>query len=210
MPPSGEGPTPTFAVVGLGNPGSRYEGTRHNLGYRVVDALAGSAGVALPMGPGAYGLARASLGGAAGLLVKPVTFMNRSGVAVKELRERFPDLAPDRLLVVCDDLDLPLGRMRFRAGGGDGGHKGLRSLISELGTRDFPRLRLGIGRPETAGESTDVVDHVLDTFRDDERETVEEVVARGAEGVRIFLTEGVLAAMNRFNPASLDHPGAGQ
>jgi PTH1 family peptidyl-tRNA hydrolase len=207
MPPSGDSPAPTFAVVGLGNPGSRYEGTRHNLGFRVVEALAGSAGAKLSRGPGAFALAHVTLDGAAGLLVEPVTYMNRSGVAVKELLERFPDLAPDRLLVVCDDLDLPLGRVRFRAGGGDGGHKGLRSLVEVLGTRDFPRLRLGIGRPVPSDDATEVVDHVLDLFRDDEREAVEEVVARGAEGVRVFLAQGILAAMNRFNAASLDPPG---
>jgi PTH1 family peptidyl-tRNA hydrolase len=196
----------TFAVVGLGNPGARYEGTRHNLGYRVVEALAASAGTKLARASGSFLLGRVTLGGDAGLLVKPVTFMNRSGEAVRELRERFPGVALDRMLAVCDDLDLPLGRVRFRAGGGDGGHKGLRSIIEELGTRDFPRLRLGIGRPGRE-DGADVVDHVLDAFRDDEREAAEDLVTRGAEGVRAFLAEGILAAMNRFNAPSLDPPG---
>jgi PTH1 family peptidyl-tRNA hydrolase len=131
--------------------------------------------------------------------------MNRSGLAGRDLLDRF-GVALTRWLVVCDDLDLPLGRVRFRASGGDGGHKGLRSLIEELGTREFPRLRLGIGRPEDA-EIADVVDHVLDPFRSEERETVETMVARGAEGVRMFVQEGLTAAANRFNRTSLDPPG---
>lgn len=124
--------------------------------------------------------------------------MNRSGSAARALLERFDGPAVDRVLVVTDDLDLPLGRMRFRSSGGPGGHNGLRSLIAELGTDAFPRLRLGIGRPE-AVQRDDVVDWVLEPFAEGEMAVVQEVVERAAEGVRVFLEDGIDAAMSRFN-----------
>jgi PTH1 family peptidyl-tRNA hydrolase len=124
--------------------------------------------------------------------------MNRSGLAVRILRERFPDVQEADLLVVTDDLDLPLGAIRFRRSGGDGGHRGLRSVIEELGSREFPRLRLGIGRPGSAQEA-EVVDYVLEPFLPEEEEAVAEVLKRAQEGVRTFLASGIEAAMNRFN-----------
>ena len=125
--------------------------------------------------------------------------MNRSGSAARALLEWFGGPAVERVLVVTDDLDLPLGRMRFRSSGGPGGHNGLRSLIAELGTDAFPRLRLGIGRPEGTRRDDDVVEWVLEPFAEGERAVVQEVVERAAEGVRIFLAEGIVAAMSRFN-----------
>lgn len=196
--PDGPGGGESFLVLGLGNPGPRYEATRHNLGFLVVDALVRSTAATLREGPGPFRLGGVRLGERGGFLAKPLTYMNRSGIAARALLERFPQVPLSRLLVACDDLDLPLGRIRFRRGGGDGGHNGLRSLIEELGSRDFPRLRLGIGRPP-AGGTEDVIDWVLEEFVPEERETVAEVVARGAEGVRLFVHEGIEAAMNRFN-----------
>jgi PTH1 family peptidyl-tRNA hydrolase len=202
-------PAPSFLVLGLGNPGDRYEDTRHNLGFRVVERVAASAGAKLAPGPGPYRLAHVSVSGTQGLIAEPTTYMNRAGVAAGELRRRFAGVEIGRLLAVCDDIDLPLGRVRFRPGGGDGGHKGLRSMIEELGTGDFPRLRLGIGRPQDPVVG-DVVEHVLEPFGEAELESVEEMVSRAAQGVRVFVCEGILAAMNRFNAASLDPPGAGR
>jgi PTH1 family peptidyl-tRNA hydrolase len=133
-----------------------------------------------------------------GILAKPMTLMNRSGSAARALVDRLegPDL--ESILVVTDDLDLPLGRLRFRRSGGDGGHNGLRSVMGELGSGGFPRLRLGIGRPEEEA-GRDAIDHVLAPFLDEERGAVTGVVERAVEGVRLFVAEGIDAAMNRFN-----------
>jgi len=189
---------PSFLILGLGNPGRRYAATRHNFGFFVVDELAARAGVALREGPGPSRIAPLTIGGARGWVAEPMTFMNRSGLAAVALRDQWEGPAIDRVLVVADDLDLPLGSMRFRKSGGNGGHNGLRSLIAELGTRDFPRLRLGIGRPAT--EAPDVViDFVLEPFDPEEREVVGEVVNQAVEGVRTFVQDGIDAAMNRFN-----------
>jgi PTH1 family peptidyl-tRNA hydrolase len=126
--------------------------------------------------------------------------MNRSGLAARSLRDRFAETPLSRFLVVVDDLDLPLGRIRFRREGGDGGHQGLSSLIEELESAAFPRLRLGIGRP--AGENPeDVVEWVLEPFPEEERELVQAVTDRAADGVLVFAADGIEAAMNRCNPA---------
>jgi PTH1 family peptidyl-tRNA hydrolase len=189
---------PDFIVLGLGNPGERYRSTRHNFGVLVVDALAGQVGAILREGPGPSRTGPARLEGARGILAEPVTWMNRSGLAARAIRDRYPGTPEERILVVFDDLDLPLGRIRFRRGGGAGGHKGVRSVIEELGSAEFSRLRLGIGRPET-DVSGSVVDHVLDAFLEEELETVRDVVGRGILGIRLFVAEGIEAAMNRFN-----------
>jgi PTH1 family peptidyl-tRNA hydrolase len=138
------------------------------------------------------------IGAARGVLAKPLTWMNRSGVAARALVDALGGPPVERLLVIVDDLDLPLARLRFRAAGGDGGHNGLRSLIAELGSESFPRLRLGIGRP-AADARGEVVDHVLDAFRPDEEEAVADLVERARQGVEVCVAEGVEAAMNRFN-----------
>ncbi len=130
------------AVIGLGNPGQRYEGTRHNLGFEVVGRLAGEAGFSA--GKGNYFLGRKIIDSLEIVLLKPTTYMNRSGLAVLELVESF-GLTPPEMLVVADDFNLPLGRIRLRKGGTDGGHRGLASIIYHLGSDDFPRIRMGIG-----------------------------------------------------------------
>lgn len=189
---------PDFLVLGLGNPGDRYRDTRHNLGFRVADALAAAEGARFREGPGPALVGLVRQGEARLALAKPLTWMNRSGVAARALVDTWGGPTLERLLVVCDDLDLPLGRIRFRKGGGDGGHNGLKSILETLGSRDFPRLRLGIGRPMAAA-AEDVIDHVLDAFLPEEETVVGDVVERACRGVRVFAAEGIAAAMNQFN-----------
>jgi PTH1 family peptidyl-tRNA hydrolase len=184
-------------VVGLGNPGERYRRTRHNIGYMVVDALAARAGVRKGGEVAEAWVAPAEVGGQEALLVKPVTFMNRSGIAVDRLLS-LKGGGPQDLVVVLDDVALDLGRIRVRERGSHGGHNGLRSLIEVLGTEEFPRLRLGIrkGEPED-----DLADYVLAPFPDDDVLLVQEAVGRAADAVECVVREGVGVAMNRFNPA---------
>ena len=187
-------------ICGLGNPGERYRLTRHNVGFRVVDLLADRWGLA---GQGRIrdGAARLEhrlpepIGPV--MLVKPMKFMNLSGAALRAaLRQTDADVTHD-LLVVADDVDLPLGRIRLRREGSAGGHNGLRDVIGALGTNEFDRLRVGIGR---AGET---VDHVLATFKPGERELATEAVATAADAAELWLREGVDAAMNAYNGLDL-------
>lgn len=186
-------------IVGLGNPGKEYEKTRHNVGFHVVDLVAEAEGWTWSGKQGKTLLADGLVNGEKVLLAKPQTFMNLSGPAVAELVRWYKlDLAD--LLVVCDDLDLPFARMRLRLRGSSGGHHGLESVIQALGTREFPRLKLGIGRPavnpmQTAG-------YVLNLPRGKEKEQLEEAERLAAEAVRCFLREGAQVAMNRFNGAT--------
>jgi PTH1 family peptidyl-tRNA hydrolase len=194
----GEGRRPRFLVLGLGNPGADYERTRHNLGFRVIDALAGSLGASPRNGPGPSLVCPVEIGGEEGLLAKPLTWMNRSGRAAKALLEWGQGPPLERLLVVLDDLDLPLGRLRFRRRGGNGGHNGLSSIIDELGSREIPRLRLGIGRPDAA-ERQDVVDWVLQPFSTEEERLAADIVEKSVEAVRTFVIRGIEHSMNRYN-----------
>jgi PTH1 family peptidyl-tRNA hydrolase len=195
-------------ICGLGNPGERYRLTRHNVGFRVVDLLAdrwGQTGkgrvrdgaarleVALPEPIGRV------------LLVKPMRFMNLSGGPLRAaLRQTEADPAED-LLVVTDDVDLPLGRIRLRREGSAGGHNGLRDIISALGSNEFARLRVGIGRP---GASRATVDHVLATFKPGERELVDEAIATAADAAERWLRDGIEVAMNEYNGVDLAAPPA--
>jgi PTH1 family peptidyl-tRNA hydrolase len=181
-------------VVGLGNPGRKYLDTRHNVGFMVIDDLAGR---------WRYDRSRAGFGGQFGtghigsektLLLKPETFMNRSGQSVQEAMA-FYKLGLEDLLVVSDDLALPLGRLRLRAKGSAGGHNGLANVIERLGDNGFARLRIGIG--SATGER--MVSHVLSPFQPEERETVLEAVGRASESVACWIEEGIETAMNRFN-----------
>ena len=188
-------------ICGLGNPGERYRLTRHNVGFRVVDLLADRWGLT---GEGRVrdgaALLEARLPEPLGrvLLVKPLKYMNLSGGALKAaIRQADVEIAED-LLVVGDDIDLRLGRVRLRRSGSAGGHNGLRSIIAALGTDEFHRLRIGVGR---AGE---VVNHVLATFKPDERQLSNEMVQVGADAVELWLREGTDAAMNAFNGVELD------
>ena len=185
-------------VVGLGNPGEAYTQTRHNVGWMVLDRLADRAGWA---GHGRNRDAASTVGGRLHgldlLLVKPMTFMNDSGIAVRKVlaRERAP---LGELLVVVDDFALPFGKLRFREGGGAGGHNGLRSIIDELGNEQFSRLRVGIGAPERGFR-----DHVLTTFEADERVRLDELLDAAADAVEAWAREGTNKAATRFNAFEL-------
>jgi peptidyl-tRNA hydrolase, PTH1 family len=181
-------------IVGLGNPGREYEHTRHNVGFQVAEEIARRHRVTLKSH--AKWKARAAKIADIGdgvIVAEPTTFMNLSGWAVREIAG-FHKLSPPDMLVVVDDADLPLGRLRIRASGSAGGHNGLKSIIQELGTLEFPRLRVGVGRQE--GE---LKNHVLGRFSDDERAQIDTAVKRAADAAELFATESVLAAMNRYN-----------
>jgi PTH1 family peptidyl-tRNA hydrolase len=181
-------------VVGLGNPGGRYAQTRHNVGFAVVERLAQS----LSSGPFRTALeseiAQAQLGEQKVLLAKPQTFMNLCGRAVRRLVDYY-GLPLENMLVVCDDVNLPLGQLRFRAKGSHGGHKGLQDIEQHLGTREYPRLRLGVGRPEREN----LADYVLDKFAPEERPRIEEALCLAAQAVEVWIRDGIEQCMNRFN-----------
>lgn len=181
-------------VVGLGNPGERYRRTRHNIGFMVIDGLAARAGVRTGRLAAEAWVAEAALGGEQVLLVKPQTFMNRSGVAVERLLS-LEGGSVQELVVVTDDVALPLETLRIRERGSHGGHNGLRSLIEALGSSEFVRVRVGVGR-EGAGE---LADYVLSPFLPDEGLVVQELVGRAGDAVVCLIEEGPAAAMNRFN-----------
>jgi PTH1 family peptidyl-tRNA hydrolase len=181
-------------VVGLGNPGRRYAGTRHNVGFVVAGALA--------QGPGAAGfqnrfhaeVAELNDDGEKILLVKPETFMNASGRSVRQAVD-FYQLTLENLLVVCDDINLPLGKLRFRARGTHGGHNGLRDIQNHLGTTGYPRLRIGVGAPPEEG----AIDYVLGRFRASERPLIEEALATAAQAVMFWVRHGIAESMNQYN-----------
>jgi PTH1 family peptidyl-tRNA hydrolase len=182
-------------VVGLGNPGAKYDGTRHNVGFAAVDLLAKRHVVhweAAPRGaPGLIGRWRA----ADVVLAKPLTFMNLSGDAIVPLLHFYKIEVPD-LLVIVDEAQLDTGRIRLRPEGSAGGHNGLKSVIAALGTTAFSRMRIGVGR---GPDRRDLADHVLARFDADEREIIEDSVARAADAAETFVEQGIDAAMNRFN-----------
>ena len=185
-------------IVGLGNPGREYRDTRHNVGFMVVDEIARRHGLNWAMAPSqvpdAFVVKR--FGADPVLLAKPLTFMNRSGDAVAALA-RYYDIAPADMLVVVDEVDLPFGRLRARARGSGGTHNGLRSLVERLGSTEFPRLRLGVGRGDAR---RDLADHVLSKFERDERDALDEFIARAADAAEMFAVDGIAKVMNVYNP----------
>ncbi len=189
------GPAERRIVVGLGNPGKQYAGTRHNLGFWCVDRLAAEWGIDVSRRRRLFVWGEGAAGGASVALVKPRTYVNESGQAVTAILARLR-AKPGELIVVYDDLDLPAGRIRLRAGGGSGGHNGMKSIIGAIGTQDFARLRIGIGRPAA---DSDEIDHVLGRPSDDERRTMDDAVDRAAQAVAAIVEDGIVAAMNRFN-----------
>ena len=184
-------------VAGLGNPGRRYHATRHNIGFAVADEVARRRRMTFESGRANTLTARAGRGSAALLVAKPLTMMNLSGEAVAAVAG-FYKVDPPAVLVAADDVNLPLGRLRLRARGTAGGHNGLKSIIGCLGTEEFPRVRVGVGRGDPR---RDLADHVLAMFDDDERDEVDRAIARAADAVEAFLAEGIEAAMNRYNRA---------
>jgi PTH1 family peptidyl-tRNA hydrolase len=181
-------------VVGLGNPGSKYEGTRHNIGFEVVNRLAeGGSGATFTRKFDGL-LAEAEIDFHRVLLLKPETFMNLSGRSVAQAM-RFYKLDLADLLVVCDDLSLPLGKLRIRGGGSDGGQRGLRDITAQLGSENYARLRIGIGDRGVI----DAADFVLSRFRSADRPVVEDALILASQAVAVWATQGPAAAMNRFN-----------
>ncbi len=184
-----------YVVAGLGNPGLRYRDTRHNLGFRVVEALAGQRGTRWREPSRNRRVARITIAGRDVLLVEPLTFMNLSGDAIRPVVDE-EALPRDRLLVVCDDIALPLGQLRLRPGGSDGGHNGLASLIERLDDAGFPRLRLGVG---PVPPRVDAAEYVLAEFLPEESTVVEEMVTSAAECVEAWVVDGIDRTMGRFN-----------
>lgn len=191
-----------WLVAGLGNPGPAYVHTRHNVGYAVVDRLARDGSSAFAPGLHEAQVALIRVSSLAVLLLKPQTFMNRSGAAVAGWLSQL-GLSPSRLVVVHDDLDLPVGRLRVVRAAGSGGHRGVHSIHEVLGTTELARVRIGIGRPDAG---TDAADRVLSEFLPDELSVLGEVAAQAAEAVRVLIVDGLACAMNRYNVRSRSSP----
>jgi PTH1 family peptidyl-tRNA hydrolase len=185
-----------FLVVGLGNPGREYRANRHNVGFMAVDRLAQQMGLAFTRRQADALYSAGRLASTPVVLAKPQLFMNLSGRPVASLLN-FHAVPLERLLVIFDDLDLPLGTLRLRPEGGTAGHRGMESITATLGTQAFPRLRFGIGRPPGR---MDAAAYVLQDFGDDDRPFVEASLDRATNAVEVFVREGIVTAMNRFNP----------
>ena len=185
-------------IVGLGNPGREYRETRHNVGFMVVDEIARRHNLTLAMAPSQIpdAMIAKKFGDDALLLAKPLTFMNNSGEAVAALA-RYYDVPAGDLLIVVDEVALPFGRLRARARGSAGGHNGLKSVIARLGTTEFARLRLGVGRGDAR---RDLADHVLAKFERDEQAALEGFIARAADAAEMFAVDGIAKVMNVYNP----------
>jgi len=181
-------------IVGLGNPGRKYAHNRHNVGFQCLDRLAQAHGLSFTQRRAKASLALGKIADVRVVLARPLTYMNHSGQAVRPLVS-FYKLSLEDILVIHDDLDLPLGTTRLRPEGGSGGHKGMRSIIEALGSQAFPRLRVGIGRPP----GNDAVSYVLSDFTADEQITLESVYERVVAAVELFLRESIEAAMNAYN-----------
>ena len=187
-------------VVGLGNPGPKYEQTRHNIGFLVIEELATRLGAGKARRRFDAQLAEGKLGDEKVLLAAPQTYMNESGRSVRQIVD-FYALPLSDVLLVCDDFNLDLARLRMRSGGSAGGQKGLADTIRHLGTEEFPRLRIGIGRPP---EQMDAADFVLSRFKKGEIKSIESAVVRAAEGVEIWIRSGLDRAMNQVNASAGD------
>lgn len=179
-------------IVGLGNPGRAYAHTRHNVGFDTIDILARRRGVRVVSRQCLALVGKFESDGQDVLLVKPQTYMNDSGSAVGRLARKH-GVPPENIIVVCDDIDLPLGAIRIRRKGSSGGHKGMQSIIDHLHSSEFPRIRIGIGR------SGDAIDHVLSRFSRSERAIIDETLQSAADAIEMILGQGIEAAMNAFN-----------
>ncbi len=190
-------------VVGLGNPGFIYAHNRHNVGFMAVNQVAQDLNIKFDRKQGHARTGMGTLGAKKVLVARPQTFMNASGESVSALMKRW-EMSPADIVVIHDDLDLPLGKIRLRLGGGPGGHNGLKSIIARLGTQEFHRVRIGIGRPEIDPENGDdkeasVIDYVLSNFSREEAKVIEELLPKVSEAVAAILRDGIVEAMNRFN-----------
>ena len=191
----GPGDSPRWVIAGLGNPGDRYHHSRHNIGFMVLDYLAERHGNPNTTRKFKAFYREATLGDAPVILVQPQTFYNLSGESVAPLIQYFK-IPPERLIVVHDDMDLAAGRLRIKRGGGDAGNRGVRSIAQSLGTPEFIRVRVGIGRPD---ESSHAADHVLAHMRGDEMEVLQQAIERAAPALEAIVADGLEPAMNRFN-----------
>lgn len=194
---------PPFLITGLGNPGRQYRETRHNVGFMTVDRLAAHLGITFSRMESKAMIAKGEHRGQRLILAKPQTFMNLSGQSVGALA-RFYKVPPTQLLVIFDDVDLPLGTLRIRPGGGSSGQKGMTSIIERLGTQDFPRLRVGIDRPPGRMEAAD---YVLQAFSNGEKELLDTTLDRAVQAILEFTGAGLDSAMNKYN--GMDQNGAG-
>jgi len=190
-------------IIGLGNPGRGYANNRHNIGFTCLNYFTRTQGIRFDKKQGKARIGTGEVAGVKVAVARPQTYMNRSGESVSRLIKRF-DINLDDLLVIHDDLDLPLGKIRIRQGGGSGGHKGIESITSSLGSQDFLRLRVGVGRP-TATEGSieisdaDIIAYVLSDFTPDQKQIITTVISRVSEAIYYLLTEGLTAAMNKYN-----------
>lgn len=181
-------------IVGLGNPGSEYQSTRHNMGFAAIDYISEKQGIPVKRSKHQALIGEGTLWGERVVLAKPMTYMNLSGDAVSAL-SRWYKVAPEDLLVIYDDMDLPVGQMRLRPSGSAGGHNGMKSIILRLSTDQFPRLRIGIGRQE----DNDTVDYVLGKLNREEQEIQFALLGSVCDAVSLFVKEGIAPAMNRYN-----------
>ena len=190
-------------IVGLGNPGKAYAHNRHNIGFRCINHLARLHSISIKGHQCQSQVGTGKIAGVEVLLAKPKTFVNLSGEAVGRLMRKY-SIPVNNLIVIYDDLDLPLGKLRLRPSGSAGGHKGINSIISALDSEDFPRIKVGIGRPTTEDGATItdedvIVGHVLSDFTPQEEAAIKPAIATAAEAIHCILTEGIVAAMNKFN-----------
>ncbi|MBR0468856.1 MAG: aminoacyl-tRNA hydrolase [Mogibacterium sp.] len=185
----------TYVIAGLGNPGKEYEDTRHNMGYKAIDVLSSNENIEVRRSKFHSLFGRGAIDGKKVILVKPETYMNRSGIAVREAAMYF-DVAPENLIVIYDDIDLPVGAIRIRKSGGAGTHNGMKSVVQELGTKDFIRIRIGVG---AAASDEDLVDRVIGKVPDAEKQLLQKSAAEAADAARDIIVLGVDNAMNRHN-----------
>jgi len=189
-----------FIIVGLGNPGNKYSRTRHNVGFRVIERLSKIYNIPLEEKE-MFVIGKGALEGTESVLLKPLTYMNRSGIAVKKVLNKFyipQDELAVKLLVIHDDLDLDTGKIKIRKNGSSGGHKGVESIIRETGTKYFMRIKIGIGREK----DVPVEQYVLSNFRPHEKNLIEDVIINACDAVAVITTKGIEKAMNTFNRAA--------
>lgn len=188
-------------IVGLGNPGFLYARHRHNVGFMCISQLAKNYRINFDRKQAAARTGIGTIAGQTCVLAKPQTYMNASGESVSALLKKL-NMKPEDLIVIHDDLDLPVGKIRLRLGGGSGGHKGIESIISRTGTKDFYRVRVGIGRPESDTDTTKeeaIISYVLSDFKSEERKIIEDALPKACEAVAALIAEGIIAAMNKYN-----------
>jgi len=184
-----------YIIVGLGNPTKTYDGTRHNIGFAVIDQLAADCGICVDEKKHKAKIGRGHIGGKKIILAKPQTYMNLSGESVRALIDYYK-VSEDELIIIYDDTSLDIGQIRIRGKGSAGGHNGIKSIISHLGTMEFPRIKVGIGNKP---QGWDLADYVLSKFKEEEKDIMEEAVKSADNAIRLIITEGINEAMNRYN-----------